>query len=1112
MPDDRVPLTPPPTPEPEPKPVDDDTEPLVFDLDDEPAQPTQFGAPDSAHTQAAMRPVQPTLAGSGGLDPNPDTKAPPTVSTPVVPPPRAANPNDLTSPHVEPLQHTYVHVPGQTGQYPPRTVQGQPPVSQRPAVTQPAPSNRPPQSNPTVARPPAPPPPQPVYPAPPRSAANRPPAGAPPRRPPKKRRVLGCRPGCLALFVGMFAAMCGGISLLALILTATLGSQLEQRLQGQVAQVDNYDAFQSTFFYDRTGALLYELFNEGRRTNVPYAEFPQDLINATIAIEDDSFFSNPGFEVEATMRAMLQYFGVASGSSGGSTITQQLVRNVLFPPEYRAERSIQRKVEEILLAFLLRQQKSPEEVLALYLNEIYYGNLSYGAEAAAQNFFGKSARDLTLGEAALLAGLPQAPANLDPFSSDPDVQQAVRERWEEVLRRMVEEGYISDLQRQDALSQGYLLSPPDAPLNAPHFTVYAQQELEQLLTNLGYGPETLARGGLRVYTTVDLALNDRAQQIAAEQVASLAGNQVSNAAVVVLKPITGEILSMVGSVDYDNEAIDGNVNVTTALRQPGSTVKPFTYSAALEMGMTPGDVIWDVPIDIAGYRPVNYDGRFHGPVRLRTALANSYNIPAVQTLRRIGVENLIAIMRRFGIESIEPDPSRYGLSLTLGGGDVTLLEMTRGFSVFANGGAYVPTTSILCVLDGNDNILYNYSDGCSRGRVTDQTEYGEGYGTQMLDPRIAYYISDVLGDNAARTPAMGANSPLYTPNIGTSVKTGTTNDFKDNWTVGYTRNAAVGVWVGNSDGTPMVNTSGLTGAAPIWNSVMNLIYGDQSILGQFVEGGQLQPDRLDAPGGMSRRNICSIEALRDPAIDCPSQVSEWFLDSPAGIPDGLGNVNYPPAPAPVSNEQPPAGAWLRPIDGGMYRTYVHPIPPEIGQQVIFNVQQGTLPPPAPIYCQLPVELVPSDPAARDQLFLEPPLFPEDMAQAEQYARNNGLPFLPTIVCSPELVQAAGSGSGPITAYIASPASGSIIPIGSPIPILGTAQFSSGQAQYYKVEIAGGAFPGWTTIGNTHDGAVANGVLENLPPLDPGSYQIQLVVVGNDGNYVQQPYQVGFTVQ
>jgi hypothetical protein len=311
----------------------------------------------------------------------------------------------------------------------------------------------------------------------------------------------------------------------------------------------------------------------------------------------------------------------------------------------------------------------------------------------------------------------------------------------------------------------------------------------------------------------------------------------------------------------------------------------------------------------------------------------------------------------------------------------------------------------------------------------------------------------------------------------------------------------------------MVNTSGLTGAAPIWNSVINAIYADPAVLGQFAESGQLQPDQLTAPGGMSRRTICGIDSLRDPATGCGSYVDEWFLDSPAGLPDGIGNINYPPAPAPTPDQPPTSGPWLREVDGGMIRTYVHPIPPELGQQVRFNVPAGQMPPPAPIYCQVPVEYVPSDPAAREQYFLDPHWFAEDAAQAEQYARNNGLAYLPTIVCSPELIQAAGSGSTVITAYIASPASGAVIPVGSPIPIMGTAQFSSGQAQYYKVEIVGGTdFPGWTTIGATHNGSVANGVLENLPPLPPGSYQIQLVVVGNDGNYVQPPYQVGFTVQ
>ena len=1080
MPDDRVPF--PPTPNPDP--LDDDTEPLVFDLDDEPAPPTQPG----------VRMVEPTLPGSQGLDPNPDFSAPKTVTTPAV---RVPPSSDRT-------------VPGKTVQQPPQVTQpGRTMPHYPPATTQPVQSQRPTQAGPTVPNP-TPYPPQGGYPAPPRQPAPPPPQQRRPVK--KKKRVLGCSPGCLVMFIGMFAALCGGLSLIGLILTATLGSQLESRLQAQVARVDDYDAFQSSFFYDRTGALLYESFNEGRRTTIPYHEFPQNLINATVAIEDDTFFSNPGFEPEATMRAFLQYVGLASGSSGGSTITQQLVRNVLFEPEYRSERSIQRKLEEILLAFLLRQQKPAEDVLALYLNEIYYGNLAYGAEAAAHVFFNKSARDLTLAEAALLAGLPQAPANLDPFSTDPAIQQAVRERWELVLDRMVRERYITDLQRQDALTQGYQLEPPDAPLNAPHFTVYAQQELASLLERLGYGPETIARGGLRVYTTVDLALDERTRQIAADQVAALAANQVSNAAVVVLKPITGEILAMAGSVDYDNEAIDGNVNVTTAMRQPGSTVKPFNYAAALELGMTPGDIIWDTPTNISGYQPVNYDGRFHGPVRMRTALANSYNIPAVQTLRRIGVESLIAIMRRFGIESIAPDPSLYGLSLTLGGGDVTLLELTRGFSVFANGGALVPTTSILCVIDGDDNILYNYSDSCPTGRITDQTEYGEGYGSQVLDPRIAYLISDMLGDNAARTPAMGSNSPLYTPNIGTSAKTGTTNDFKDNWTVGYTRNVAVGVWVGNNDGRPMNNVSGLAGAAPIWNAVINEIYANPAFLGQFAENGQLQPDRLDAPGGMSRRTVCGAETLRDPATGCGSYVDEWFLDSPAGLPDGLVNVEYPPAPAPTPDQPPAAGPWLRQFDGGTILTYVHPIPPTLGTQIQFNVPPGQAHPPPPIYCQVPVELVSSDPAAREQYFLEPHWFAEDAAQAEQYARNNGLAYLPTIVCSPELIQAAGAGSTVITAYIASPANGSVIPVGSPIPIMGTAQFSPGQAQYYKVEIIGGDFGGWTTIGSTHSESVANGVLENLPPLPAGSYQIQLVVVGNDGNYVQPPYQIGFTVQ
>ncbi|MBZ0287566.1 MAG: hypothetical protein K8I30_08120, partial [Anaerolineae bacterium] len=401
-----------------------------------------------------------------------------------------------------------------------------------------------------------------------------------------------------------------------------------------------------------------------------------------------------------------------------------------------------------------------------------------------------------------LAGLPQAPANLDPLNPDPAVQAAVEVRWRTVLDRMVTENVITDAQRNEALRAGLTFHEPDVPFRAQHFTLFARDELEDLLLSLGYGPEQIARGGLRVYTTLDLRVNDLAQQAARAQIERLSAvNNVGNAAVTVLKPLTGEILAMVGSVDYNNDAIDGQVNVAISPRQPGSTMKPMTYSAALELGMSTGDIVWDAPMNLSGPGipldwPQNYDRRFHGPMRIRQALANSYNIPAVSTLRFVGVENLLSMAQRLGVRSLGSDAGNYGLSLTLGGGEVTLLELIRAYSVFANQGAYVPTTSILCILNSDDEILYQYEGGCPRGSETATTLNQRGFGTQVLDPRIAFFISDVLGDNAARTPAMGANSPLNTGSVFSSVKTGTTDDVKDNWTIGFTRNVAVGVWVG----------------------------------------------------------------------------------------------------------------------------------------------------------------------------------------------------------------------------------------------------------------------------------------------------------------------------
>ena len=1039
-----------------------------------------------------------TLAGSGGYDPNPDFLPP--------------NPGEnSTVPHIVPFQHTLVHVPGETR----RPVQPSPARQQLhqnypipPAMTQP--NVRVP--TPASSAAPVPTPPQPGAPMPqgvPRPGVYGAPPMPPRRRKAARRGFLGCSPTCLMVFAGLIVTFCGGLTLLTLLLTATLGAELEQRYQAQVERVDDYDNFESTFYYDRSGTLLYEAFTEGRRENVSYSEFPQDLINATVAVEDDTFFTNPGFEVQATTRAFLQYIGIGGDSTGGSTITQQVVRNILFDFEYRSERSIQRKVEEILLAFLLRQRKTPEEVLELYLNEIYYGNLAYGAQAAARTLFDKDVSQLTLGESALLAGLPQIPAYLDPLSDDPQIQAAVEARWRLVLDRMVQERFITDQQRNEALSQGLSYRPPEVPLRAPHFTVFARQQLDRLLEEIGYSPERIARGGLKVYTTVDLRINDMAQRIARDQVAGLAGNNVSNAAVIVLKPVTGEILAMVGSIDYDRDDIDGRVNVTISPRQPGSTMKPLTYAAAMEQGMTPADILWDTETVIGDYRPVNYDRTYRGPVRMRAALANSLNIPAVQTLRRIGVPSLLEIASRFGVNSLGSDASQYGLSLTLGGGEMTLLELTRAYTVFANGGAFVPSTAILCVLDNQDNVIYEYEDGCPRGNTTPTSVIRDGYGRQVLDPRIAFVISDILADNNARAPVMGSNSPLNTGDLGTSVKTGTTDDFRDNWTVGYTRNVAVGVWVGNSSGAPMVNSTGLTGAAPIWNSVITSLHADQNMLRQFAIDGNLFPDRLEQPAGLSLSRFCNPATLRDPAVDCGSSIQEWWLDTPAAVMDANGNLTYPAPTPPPADMPPPSGPWLREVEPDIYRVLAQRIPPEIAQGIRFAVQPGQATPPAPLYCQVPIEAAPSAPGAQELLFIAPPPVPDDAARAEAYARSQGIAFLPTIACSPELL--AGGGSPVIvTAFISQPTPGQEVT--ENIPIIGTAQFGPGQAQYFKLEISGGQFgSSWVTMEDVRYDSVVNGQLGTLPAsaLAPGEYRLQLVVVGNDGNYVQPPYQVTF---
>ena len=927
----------------------------------------------------------------------------------------------------------------------------------------------------------------------------------------RKRRALGLPLGCIWILAGLCLTFCGGLTFLTVGAALIFLPQVEAEWTARVAAVDSYRGFESSFIYDRNGKELYEAFGEGRRVHVSFDRIPQSLILATIAIEDDTFFENIGIDVAATAVAALNYLGASAGENtpGGSTITQQLVRNVFFDFEKRAERSVARKAEEIALAIVLTQSKSKEEILELYFNEIYYGNLAYGAQTAAQTFFGKDVDQLSLGEAAMLAGLPQAPASLDPLNPDPVVQAAVDERWRQVLVEMVEEGFITQDQAGAALKEGLSFARAKVSLTAPHFTVYAQGELERIMRELGYSPEAITGGGLRVYTTLDQDVNRLAQRAAANQVAQLRAKNVSNAAVVVTKPANGEIIAMIGSIDYDNDAIDGSVNVTTALRQPGSTMKPFTYAAAMERGMSTIDVLWDTRSQIAlpglpVYSPRNFDNQFHGPMTMRAALANSYNIPAVQTLRVVGVEVLLSLLRRFGITTLNEDASNYGLSLTLGGGEVSLIELTNAYAVFANQGVYAPVTSIRCVINSDNEIIYQYEDGCPAGRVSNDTVIKRPRQQRALDPRLSFIITDILGDNAARTAAMGAHSALRADNSFAAVKTGTTDDVKDNWTIGYTRNVAVGVWLGNNDGEPMIDSSGLTGAAPIWNTVLTGIYGNRELLGAFASNGQLLNDQPMPPAGLTLRQVCDVRRLIEGSQRCSAAINEWTLDGPAGIPDETGNLNYPPAAQRYPTPAPVRGSALQEVSAGVYQTLAYPLPAEIAAAVQFRVAPGAQQPIPPNYCRVPLEHAQEALAAGAQnlLFIAGPTTSQgDAIEAERYARENGLAYLPTVDCWHGVYSQRTIGNVGAALQIQQPVNGQTVR--GPIPIMGTAHFDASQGENYHFYIRGGQFADWTPLGNPHHNTVVNSQLETLhaDALRSGNYVLRLALV-HSGNIVQ----------
>lgn len=628
-----------------------------------------------------------------------------------------------------------------------------------------------------------------------------------------------------------------------------------QELKGRAA------AFKSVKFFDRNGGLLYESIdpNGGRRTVVALDQISPYLRQATVATEDQNFYRHAGVDPTGIARAIWQDINEGEIVSGASTITQQLARNVFLPPEERSRRTLRRKIKEAVLAAELTRRYDKDVILETYLNEIPYGNVAYGVEAAAETYFDKPAAALNLAESALLAGLPQSPALYDPFV-DPE---AAKQRQIDVLRLMFEQGYIGAEQKEAAAAASLQYAGMERNIAAPHFVMYVRQQLEQK-----YGPDLLYRTGLHVYTTLDSKLQAVAEQLVRSHVASLNARHVSNGALLAMRPDTGEILAMVGSADFFDARIDGQVNVTLQARQPGSTVKPITYLAAFQRGWAPSTIIVDEPTSFPDganpdFRPVNYDDEFHGPVSIRSALANSYNIPAVKTLQYVGVQDMVATARRLGIRSwTRPD---YGLSLTLGSGDATLLEMVGVYGVLANEGRLTPPVSVLKVTD-------------SLGRVFEQS--GQPAPERVVEPEYAYLITDILSDDEARVPAFGRSNPLA---IGrpAAVKTGTTNDYRDNWTIGYTPELVVGVWVGNNDNTEMRGVSGISGAAPIWHDFMTSALNDSPVT-QFRR-----------PAGVVTREVCAETGM---PVDgtCRERRSEIF--AAAQLPRNLVPIAIDPTP------------------------------------------------------------------------------------------------------------------------------------------------------------------------------------------------------------------------
>lgn len=560
---------------------------------------------------------------------------------------------------------------------------------------------------------------------------------------------------------------------------------------------------QTTKIYDRNKILLYEIYTDQNRTLVSLSDIPKNLQNATLAIEDKNFYNHPGFDITSIIRALKENIINKKPIQGGSTITQQLIKSSFFT----SEKKFSRKIKEIILAYWAERVYAKDQILEMYFNQVPYGGTAWGVEAASEVYFGKHVKELTLGESAFLAGITQAPSTYSPYNQD---QTIWKKRQKEVLSRMLILGFINTEQKKKAEKELLRFKKPQIPLLAPHFVMYIKDILIKK-----HGISAVERGGLNVITSLDLKKQDFVQKIVNEEVEKNKYLNLTNGAALITDPKNGDVLAMVGSKNYYDTENDGNVNITTTLQQPGSTVKVITYSAAILKGLTPANMINDSPSTFPGdtglnaYSPVNYDGKYFGRVTMRFALANSLNLPAVKILQRIGTDTMVELGKKMGV-STWTNSSNYGLSVTLGGFETTMLDMATVFGTLSNKGSRVDIEPILLITDAKGNVLEK-----------------KDYKSQSVLPEgVAYIISDILSDNQTRSAVFGSNSQLNIPGHKVAVKTGTTDNKRDNWTIGYTSDYVVTVWVGNNDDSPMNQAlaSGITGAAPIWHNVMvNLI-------------------------------------------------------------------------------------------------------------------------------------------------------------------------------------------------------------------------------------------------------------------------------------------------